>query len=146
MIFFLQFITIAILVTFLDKYEKIPVFYARKLTHMVCGVFILVFDFSLRKELSTLNSNDAVQKVATRHYYCLYIYLISLAAILRCFFYPFRFGKLRDKGIIIYNIIVSLFFLFNIPLYTLTPIFFADPMAAIVGIHFPKYTIYQKKT
>ncbi|GAW78940.1 hypothetical protein, conserved [Plasmodium gonderi] len=139
------FIVVSAIVTVLDKWEKIPKFYARKLAHMLCGLIILLFDISINGNRRLMHSQD-VKSTCQNSYCVLFIYLIAATSILRCFFYPFRFGVNKDKGIIIYNIIVSLFFFFKLPLYVLTPIFFADPMAAIVGKRFPTYSIYKKKT
>ncbi|GAB64442.1 hypothetical protein PCYB_011750 [Plasmodium cynomolgi strain B] len=139
------FLVVAAIVTVLDRWEKIPKFYARKLAHMLCGLIILLFDISINGDRRSTQVNDPVNSGKGSH--CvLFIYLIAVTSILRCFICPFRFGVYRDKGIIIYNTVVSLFFFFKLPLYVLTPIFFADPMAAIVGRQFPAYSIYKKKT
>ncbi|SCO64958.1 conserved Plasmodium protein, unknown function [Plasmodium vivax] len=139
------FFVVATIVTVLDRWEKIPKFYARKLAHMLCGLIILLFDISINGNRRAPHVNDGPNTGKGTH--CvLYIYLIAATSILRCFICPFRFGAYRDKGIIIYNIIVSLFFFLKLPLYVLTPIFFADPMAAIVGRQFPAYSIYKRKT
>lgn len=131
-------------ILFLDYYEKIPVFYARKLTHMVCGIMILIFDHTLRNEnqIDLSYDNSIIQKDPR----VIYIYVIACISILKCIFYPFRFSTYYDKGVIIYNVIIIFFFLFKFPLYILTPMFFADPMAAIVGQAFSSKTIYKKKT
>ncbi|KAI4841240.1 hypothetical protein MKS88_000478 [Plasmodium brasilianum] len=132
------FVIVVAIVTVLDLYENIPKFYARKLAHMFCGMIILLFDMSIHEEkISTYLCADSC---VNQNSYCVYfIYIIAVTSVL-------RFGAYADKGIIIYNIIVSLFFFFKLRLYVLTPIFFADPMAAIVGRNFPTYSIYKKKT
>ncbi|KJP89362.1 hypothetical protein AK88_01028 [Plasmodium fragile] len=139
------FLVVAAIVTVLDRWEKVPVFYARKLAHMLCGLMILLFDISINGSRRSPQVND-ITNTGDGNHCVLFIYLIAATSIIRCFVCPFRFGVYRDKGIIIYNTVVSLFFFFKLPLYVLTPIFFADPMAAIVGKQFPTYSIYKKKT
>ncbi|CAD2098484.1 conserved Plasmodium protein, unknown function [Plasmodium vinckei lentum] len=139
------FLIIVVVVTILDVCPQIPKFYARKLTHMICGILILIFDIVVNERW---NQSQSLSKNGTAYneYSVYFIYFVAVVSILRCFFYPFRFGEYRDKGIIIYNMIVPLFFFFKLPLYVLTPIFFADPIAAIAGRHFPKSKIYKNKT
>ncbi|SCD22363.1 conserved Plasmodium protein, unknown function [Plasmodium ovale] len=140
------FVIVVVTVTILDLWERIPKFYARKLAHMLCGLIILQFDVSINGNSRGIASHIKGEHTAQNDNCVFFIYLIAVTSILRCFYYPFRFGTYRDKGIIIYNMVVSLFFFFKLPLYVLTPIFFADPMAAIVGRNFPTHTIYKKKT
>lgn len=141
---FHYFLLICLTVCTLDFCKKIPVFYARKLTHMLCGILIMLFDTKINgyRNFKDVSSGDILQNNPSVNY----IYTLSIISIARCFFYPFRFGSYYDKGIIIYNVIVSLFFFFKFPLYILTPMFFADPMAAIIGKSFPSTQIYKKKT
>ena len=47
--------------------------------------------------------------------------------------FKFRYSESRDVGISIYLVIVCLFFYFQLPLLIVRPIFYADPMGAIVG-------------
>ncbi|CAX64045.1 conserved Plasmodium membrane protein, unknown function [Plasmodium reichenowi] len=141
---FVLFVIVVALVTILDQCKQIPKFYARKFAHMLCGLLILMFDVSINGYRRGLPHN--IRNIIQTDYRVYFIYLIAITSILRCFFYPFRFGVYKDKGIIVYNVIVSIFFFFKLPLYVLTPIFFADPMAAIVGRQFPNYAIYKKKT
>ncbi|CXI77550.1 conserved Plasmodium protein, unknown function [Plasmodium berghei] len=140
------FLAIVIVVTILDVCSQIPKFYARKLTHMLCGIFILMFDIIING--TRKNESQILGKSGTtdNEYGVYFIYIVAITSILRCFFYPFRFGEYLDKGIIVYNTIVALFFFFKLPLYVLTPIFFADPIAAIVGQYFSKRKIYKNKT
>lgn len=137
-------IVTTLIILFLDYCEKIPIFYARKLTHMACGIMILMFDATLRVSNNVDISYE--KSIIQKDPRVVYIYTIACLAILKCIFDPFRFSTYYDKGVIIYNTIVIFFFLFKFPLYILTPMFFADPMAAIVGQIFPSKTIYKKKT
>ncbi|KNC36149.1 hypothetical protein PFLG_01458 [Plasmodium falciparum RAJ116] len=116
---FVLFVIVVALVTILDQCKQIPKFYARKFAHMLCGLLILMFDVSINGYRRGIKNEK---------------YILE------------KFGVYKDKGIIVYNVIVSIFFFFKLPLYVLTPIFFADPMAAIVGRQFPNYAIYKKKT
>lgn len=44
-----------------------------------------------------------------------------------------RFGRHRDKGIIVFNLLVLVFLFFDLDFGYLAPAFLADPMGAIVG-------------
>ena len=47
--------------------------------------------------------------------------------------FRFRYAKPRDVGISVYLIIVVIFFYNQIPLEIIKPVFFADPLGALVG-------------
>ena len=47
--------------------------------------------------------------------------------------FQFRYSSAQDVGISIYLIIVCSFFYLQLPLVIVRPIFFADPMGAVVG-------------
>merc|ERR1719219_2326976 len=47
--------------------------------------------------------------------------------------FKFRFSGTRDIGITVYLLLVVIFFYYQIPLEIINPVFFADPLGALVG-------------
>ena len=47
--------------------------------------------------------------------------------------FKFRYASTRDIGISVYLVLVVLFFYNQIPLEIIKPVFFADPLGALVG-------------
>ncbi|KAL8270984.1 hypothetical protein Esti_005082 [Eimeria stiedai] len=113
---------------FVFEYDRrISPFAARKLTHLSMGTLILALMLPSSSRQSLLLQ--------------LVVGAVAGASILLCFVRPFRFGAYRDKGIIIFNLLVLLFLLFDLDFGFLAPAFLADPMGAIVGkaIKSPKW-------
>eukprot|EP00918_Siedleckia_nematoides_P104379 GHVU01227727.1.p1 GENE.GHVU01227727.1~~GHVU01227727.1.p1 ORF type:complete len:199 (+),score=32.34 GHVU01227727.1:270-866(+) len=107
----------------LDNFDFIPPFLARKGAHMASGYLLL--------------------KIASFPLYLrIYIVAFSAAVISYCWLGPgLRFAKPRDPGITVFGIIASGWALLQRPYRLLTPLFFADPIGAIVGksIRSPKW-------
>eukprot|EP00923_Selenidium_pygospionis_P007641 GHVN01013077.1.p1 GENE.GHVN01013077.1~~GHVN01013077.1.p1 ORF type:complete len:230 (-),score=33.42 GHVN01013077.1:322-1011(-) len=67
--------------------------------------------------------------------------------LLRVSVTPFRFCQRGDIGITVYGIVVCCWCLMGLPFRYLTPMFFADPMAAVVGRSVkPEVRWYKNKT
>ena len=49
--------------------------------------------------------------------------------------FKFRYASTRDVGISVYLVLVTVFFYHQIPLEIIKPVFFADPLGALVGKH-----------
>jgi hypothetical protein len=47
--------------------------------------------------------------------------------------FKFRYANTRDVGISVYLVLVVVFFYHQIPLEIIKPVFFADPLGALVG-------------
>ncbi|KAL8454604.1 hypothetical protein Emed_000325 [Eimeria media] len=123
---FLVLLICALLYVF--EYDKrLSPFAARKLTHLSMGALILVLMLPPSRRHSLFLQ--------------LIVGFVAAGAILLCFVRPFRFGAYRDKGIIIFNLLVLLFLFFDLDFGYLAPAFLADPMGAIVGkaIKSPKW-------
>ncbi|KAL8447757.1 hypothetical protein Emag_004218 [Eimeria magna] len=107
--------------------RRLSPFAARKLTHLSMGALILALMLPPSRRQSVLLQ--------------LIVGFVAGAAILLCFVRPFRFGAYRDKGIIIFNLLVLFFLFFDLDFGYLAPAFLADPMGAIVGkaIRSPKW-------
>ncbi|PFH32646.1 phosphatidate cytidylyltransferase [Besnoitia besnoiti] len=98
--------------------HKLSDFAARKLTHVSMGTLLLLLK----------------QEGKLRHLYVkLFILLVATLSILSSLFKPFRFAKQNDRGVILFNVLVGLWTLFDLPLATLAPMFYADPSGAVVG-------------
>lgn len=111
-----------VLLAFLQFGEKIlpSNFLARKTCHAGSGLLMLLLD-----------SYD----IRARIFVCLVVFT-SLGVTWRMFpsWVPkFRFGDEYDAGITIYLLIVATWFCFEQPPMALAPLFFADPMGAVVG-------------
>lgn len=95
--------------------SRLSDFSARKLTHMSMGSLLLLL------------------KQEDHWYVTAFVLATALIAILSCIFKPFRFASHYDKGVIAYNILAGGWVLSGFPLRALAPMFYADPLGAIVG-------------
>eukprot|EP00931_Biecheleriopsis_adriatica_P029230 TRINITY_DN17385_c0_g1_i1.p1 TRINITY_DN17385_c0_g1~~TRINITY_DN17385_c0_g1_i1.p1 ORF type:complete len:271 (-),score=36.09 TRINITY_DN17385_c0_g1_i1:171-905(-) len=94
-------------------------FQARKLCHAGTGLVLLQLD----------------SRIQLDRYF---VYLTGLGAMALTWevhprLKPFRFGKPRDIGMTVYMIVAMLWFSLELPIHVLAPMFFADPMGAVVG-------------
>ena len=99
------------------EFAPISVFFARKLCHIVSGLMMLQLD-------------------PTDYLARWFVYSVAISSLLMIWeLLPirFRFTKPRDIGASIYLIVVVIFFYLQVPLHIIQPVFFADPMGAIVG-------------
>uniref|UniRef100_A0A7S1JT36 Phosphatidate cytidylyltransferase n=1 Tax=Vitrella brassicaformis TaxID=1169539 RepID=A0A7S1JT36_9ALVE len=112
-------------------FDVIPVFYARKLVHMLSGWLLL----------------NSPYTAVTRPFMVVFaIYVVShiwMADTYKQLFGlpPYRFARRGDLGITIYGLIVMTWAILELPFALLMPMFFADPLAAIVGkaVRSPKW-------
>jgi len=93
-------------------------FGARKLCHSFSGFMMLHLD-----------SADPLARY--------FVYSVAVSSLVMVWElginFKFRYAKLRDVGISVYLIIVVVFFYNQIPLEIIKPVFFADPLGALVG-------------
>ncbi|CAK0819926.1 unnamed protein product [Prorocentrum cordatum] len=107
--------------TFMEKSPRscISDFHARKLTHAGTGLLLLQLD-----------SRDTLARC--------FVYAIGIGAMLVTWelvpkIKPFRFQRKRDVGMTVYMIVAMFWFYYELPIRVLAPMFFADPMGAVVG-------------
>jgi len=106
--------------TFLEKSKGLlSDFQARKLCHAGTGLFLLQLD----------------SRIQLFRYF---VYAVGCGAMALTWevhpkLKPFRFGKARDIGMTAYMIVAMLWFSLELPVHVLAPMFFADPMGAVVG-------------
>ncbi|CAJ1417341.1 unnamed protein product [Effrenium voratum] len=108
------------LLAFLEKSPQcLSNFQARKICHAGTGLMLLQLD-----------SREVLAR-----YFVYAIGVISLAMIWEVHpkLHPFRFGKSRDIGMTVYLVVAMLWFSLQLPIHVLGPMFFADPMGAVVG-------------
>ena len=84
-----------------------------------------------------LDQND---KLARWFVYC--VAVSSLMMVWEVIPFQFRYSKEKDVGISIYLMIVTIFFYAQLPLNIIQPVFYADPLGAIVGKGLTKLKIY----
>ena len=100
------------------EFAPISPFLARKLCHIGSGLMMLQLDAS-----------DALARW--------FVYTVALSSLLMVWEigvpYQFRYSKPRDIGISIYLVIVVIFFYTQMPLNIIQPVFYADPLGAIIG-------------
>lgn len=108
-------------VTFMAKSppDCISNFHARKLTHAGTGLLLLQLD-----------SRDPLIRW--------FVYAVGTGAMLVTWelvpkIKPFRFQRPRDVGMTVYMIVAMFWFYNELPIRVLAPMFFADPMGAVVG-------------
>ena len=93
-------------------------FGARKLCHSFSGFMMLHLD-----------SADPLARY--------FVYSVAVSSLVMVWEiginFRFRYAKPRDVGISVYLIIVVIFFYNQIPLEIIKPVFFADPLGALVG-------------
>eukprot|EP00397_Hematodinium_sp_SG-2012_P038792 GEMP01042255.1.p1 GENE.GEMP01042255.1~~GEMP01042255.1.p1 ORF type:complete len:216 (-),score=15.75 GEMP01042255.1:1188-1835(-) len=112
-----------LLVCFLTFSHAVPTFLARKLCHAGTGLLLM-----------RMGTENLIVRC--------YVYMVvcaSLAMTWELGLPAFRFGKPRDKGISIYLLLVCFWFYNQLPVSLLAPVFFADPLGAIVGKFVAKY-------
>jgi len=95
-------------------------FGARKLCHSLSGLLML-----------HLHPGDPLAR-----YFVYSVAVSSLAMVWQLgTTFTFRYSRTRDVGITVYLLLVTAFFYFQLPLEIIKPVFFADPMGAVVGRH-----------
>lgn len=108
------------LLAFLEKSSKcVSNFLARKMAHAGTGSLLLQLD-----------SKDAQAR--------LFVYIFGVCSLAMTWqlipkLKQFRFGRTGDIGMTAYCCIAVLWFYYQLPVMVLAPMFFADPMGAIVG-------------
>ena len=107
-----------ILILLFCEFGPLSNFGARKLCHSFSGFMML-----------HLNSDDPLARY--------FVYSVAVSSLVMVWEiginFRFRYAKPRDVGISVYLIIVVLFFYHRIPLEVIKPVFFADPLGALVG-------------
>ena len=107
-----------ILILVFCEFGPLSNFGARKLCHSFSGFMML-----------HLNPGDALARY--------FVYSVALSSLVMVWEiginFRFRYAKVRDVGISVYLIIVVIFFYNQIPLEIIKPVFFADPLGALVG-------------
>ena len=107
-----------ILILAFCEFGPLSNFGARKLCHSFSGFMML-----------HLNPGDQLARY--------FVYSVALSSLVMVWEiginFRFRYAKVRDVGISVYLIIVVLFFYNQIPLEIIKPVFFADPLGALVG-------------
>ena len=121
-----QVICLEITLLAICEFAPISPFLSRKLCH--CGSGILMLQ---------LNAADPLAR-----WFVYSVVVSSLAMVWEMLPYQFRYSERRDVGISIYLVIVFSFFYFQLPLHIVKPIFFADPLGAIVGKTLTKNHIF----
>lgn len=99
----------------------------RKIAHLVSGLILL-----------SIPRNKATNTFCVA--YALYL------AARHWLGYPLRFSKHRDPGITFFAVMLIYTIYKGIPMYILGPLFFADPLAAIIGRNIKSKNIYGAKT
>lgn len=112
-----QIICIEVTLLAICEFAPISPFLSRKLCHCGSGVLMLLLDPS--------------EPLARWFVYS--VVISSLAMVWEMLPFQFRYSERRDVGISIYLVIVFMFFYLQLPLHIVRPIFFADPLGAIVG-------------
>merc|ERR1712025_263833 len=128
--------------TLLPKLPTIPLIAVELLLLVVCefGPFSSFISRKLVHSLSGLMMLHLDQADWLARYFVYSVVVSSLAMVWdligifnsKCSF-RFRYSSARDVGISVYLVIVMIFFLQRIPLEIIKPVFFADPLGAVVG-------------
>ena len=109
------------------EFAPISPFLARKLCHIGSGIMMLQLD-----------QTDYLARW--------FVYSVAFGSLIMVWEmgipFQFRYSKSRDIGISIYLVIVVLFFYFQVPLHIIQPVFYADPMGALVGKGLTKLQVY----
>ena len=109
------------------EFAPISPFVARKLCHIGSGIMMLQLD-----------SSDSLARW--------FVYSVALGSLLMVWEigipFQFRYSKARDIGISIYLVIVVIFFYTQVPLHIIQPVFYADPLGAIIGKGLTKFKFY----
>lgn len=100
------------------EFGSLSNFGSRKLCHAFSGFMMLHLD-----------SADPLARY--------FVYSVAVSSLIMVWEiginFKFRYAKARDVGISVYLIIVVIFFYNQIPLEIIKPVFFADPLGALVG-------------
>ncbi|CBZ50396.1 hypothetical protein NCLIV_008650 [Neospora caninum Liverpool] len=90
-------------------------------------VALAVFQFTPKRKLSDFSARKLTH--------------ISMGTLLLLLKTEGKFAKKRDKGVILFNAIVAVWAVFDLPFSALAPMFYADPCGAIVGtlVESPKW-------
>ena len=123
-----QWIAFEIILLAICEFAPISPFLARKLCHVGSGIMMLQLDPS-----------DYLARW--------FVYTVAISSLLMVWEvglpFQFRYSRPRDVGISMYLVIVVIFFYTQTPLRIIQPVFYADPMGAIVGKGltklYPKY-------
>ena len=114
----IEWIFFEVILLVICEFAPISPFVARKLCHVGSGMMMLQLDPS-----------DYLARW--------FVYAVAISSLLMVWEvgipFQFRYSKPRDVGISMYLIIVVIFFYTQMPLHVIQPVFFADPMGAIVG-------------
>uniref|UniRef100_A0A0G4IF74 Dolichol kinase n=1 Tax=Chromera velia CCMP2878 TaxID=1169474 RepID=A0A0G4IF74_9ALVE len=108
--------------------ERIPVFVARKGTHLLSGLLLLQIEYTAWIRLFCV---------------CFAVFVVHQTWFPQR---PWRFARPGDLGITFYGSIVAVWALFALPMKVLAPLFFADPLGAIVGKSIESPRWYLNKT
>ena len=99
------------------RIRPISPFLARKLCHVGSGIMMLQLDPS-----------DYLAR-----WFVYAVAISSLMMVWEVIPFQFRYSRSKDIGISMYLVIVVMFFYTQMPLHIIQPVFYADPMGAIVG-------------
>lgn len=114
----IHWIAFEIILLAICEFAPISPFLARKLCHVGSGIMMLQLDPS-----------DSLARW--------FVYAVAVSSLLMVWEvgvpFQFRYSRSRDVGISMYLVIVVIFFYTQMPLHIIQPVFYADPMGAIVG-------------
>merc|ERR1711955_159084 len=116
----LPLILVELLLLCLCEFGPLSDFGARKLCHSFSGLLMLHLD-----------PGDYLARW--------FVYSVAVSSLLMVWEigvnFKFRYSNTRDIGISVYLVLVVVFFYHQIPLEIIKPVFFADPLGALVGRH-----------
>ena len=123
----IHWILFEILLLGICEFAPIAPFTARKLCHIGSGFMLL-----------RLDPADYLARW--------FVYAVVISSLLMVWEvgvpFRFRYSQTRDIGISIYLVIVMTFFYNQMPLHIIQPIFYADPLGAIIGKGLTKLNMY----
>jgi len=112
-----QWIIFEVILLSICEFAPISPFLARKLCHVGSGIMMLQLDPS-----------DYLAR-----WFVYAVAISSLMMVWEVIPFQFRYSRSKDIGISMYLVIVVIFFYTQMPLHIIQPVFYADPMGAIVG-------------
>ena len=112
-----QWIIFEVILLLICEFAPISPFLARKLCHVGSGIMMLQLDPS-----------DYLAR-----WFVYAVAISSLMMVWEVIPFQFRYSRSKDIGISMYLVIVVIFFYTQMPLHIIQPVFYADPMGAIVG-------------
>ena len=112
-----QWIIFEVILLSICEFAPISPFLARKLCHVGSGIMMLQLDPS-----------DYLAR-----WFVYAVAISSLMMVWEVIPFQFRYSRSKDIGISMYLVIVVMFFYTQMPLHIIQPVFYADPMGAIVG-------------